>query len=71
MTSMSKSVSVIALTHDLIRKQSIVTMVWDNDPEKRISLPVPFGCDLAQLQRAAEKAMREFAAEAQAIVVKA
>jgi hypothetical protein len=29
-----KSVTVAALTHDLIRKRSIATLVWDNDPEK-------------------------------------
>jgi len=35
------SVTVAALTHDLIRKRSLVTMVWDDGPEKRVALPVP------------------------------
>ena len=36
------TVTVAALTHDLIRKRSLVTMVWDDDPEKRVALPVPY-----------------------------
>ena len=65
------SVTVAALTHDLLRKRSIVTVVWDNDPEKRVALPVPFGCGLDRVQAEAEKAMRELAAETAAIAVNA
>ena len=48
------SVIVAALTHDLVRKRSIVTLVWDDDPEKRVALPVPFGCGLD------ERSLRRF-----------
>jgi hypothetical protein len=64
------SVTVAALTHDLIRKRSIVTLVWDDDPEKRVSLPVPFGCALDRLQIEAEKAVRVLSTETAAIAVK-
>jgi len=66
----SKSVTIVAVTHDLLRQRSIVTLVWDDDPEKRIALPVSFGCDLSKVKSEAEKAMRDFAAEAQALTVK-
>jgi hypothetical protein len=64
------SVTVAALTHDLMRKRSIVTLVWDDDPEKRVALPVPFGCGLDRVQAEAEKAVRALSAETAAIAVK-
>ena len=42
----ANSVTVAALTHELLRKWSIATLIWDGDPEKRVALPVPFGCGL-------------------------
>ena len=65
----SKSVTVAALTHDLVRKRSIVTLVWDDDPEKRVALPVPFGCALDHVQAEAEKAIRALSAETAVISV--
>jgi len=65
------SVTVAALTHDLLRKRSIVTLVWDDDPEKRVALPVPFGCDPHRVQAEAEKAMRALSAETATIAVNA
>jgi hypothetical protein len=35
------SVVITGLFHDLARKRSTVSVVWDNDPEKRLRLPVP------------------------------
>ena len=64
------SVTVAALTHDLIRKRSIVTMVWDDDPEKRVALPVPYGCGLDRVQAEAEKAMRALSADTGSMSVK-
>ena len=67
--SEAKSVTVAALTHDLVRKCSIVTLVWDDDPEKRVALPVPFGCALDRAQAEAEKAIRALSAETAVISV--
>jgi hypothetical protein len=67
---MSKSVTVAALTHDFVRKRSLVTLVWDDDPEQRVYLPVPYGCDIGSVRDEAEKAMRDLAAETAAILVK-
>ena len=63
--------TVAALTHDLIHKRSLVTMVWDDDPEKRVALPVPYGCGLDHVQAEAEKAMRALSAETGSLSVKA
>ena len=59
----NRSVTIAALTHDLVRKRSVVTMVWDDDPEKRVGLPVPFGCSLDEVRTEAEKALRALSAE--------
>ena len=68
---MAKSMTVAALTHDLIRKRSIVTVIWDDDAEKRVALPVPFGCELNSVRAEAEKAVRELSSEMAAISVNA
>ena len=65
----SKSLTVAALTHDLVRKRSIVALVWDDDPEKQVALPVPFGCALDRVQAEAEKALRALSAETAAMAV--
>ena len=66
---MPKSMTVAALTHDLVRKRSIVTVIWDHDAEKRVALPVPFGCELNSVRAEAEKAVRELSSEMVAISV--
>jgi hypothetical protein len=53
------SVIITGLFHDLTQKRSHVSVVWENDPEKRLGLPVPYGCSLADIQVEAEKAVRE------------
>ena len=68
---MAKSMTVAALTHDLVRKRSIVTVIWDDDAEKRVALPVPFGCDLNSVRAEAEKAVRELCSEMATIAVNA
>ena len=66
---MPKSITVAALTHDFLRKRSIVTLVWDDDPEKMIALPVLFGCGLDRVQSEAKKALRGLSAETAAITI--
>ena len=63
------SVTITALTHDLVRKRSIVTLVWDDDPEKRVALPVSFGCSLDEVRGEAEKALRTLSTETAIISV--
>jgi hypothetical protein len=44
-------------------------VVWDNDPDKRMGLPVPYGCSLDELQAEAEKAIRELSGVAATVAV--
>jgi len=53
------SVTFTGVFHDLVLKRSHVSVVWGNDPEKRLGLPVPYGCSLDDLQVKAQKAVRE------------
>ena len=59
----NRSVTIAALGHDFVRKRSIVTLVWDDDPQKQVGLPVPFGCSLDDVRAEAEKALRALSAE--------
>jgi hypothetical protein len=52
-----------------MRKRSFVTLRWDDDPEKMLSLPVPFECSLDRVQVEAETAVRGLSAETATIVV--
>lgn len=64
-------VVVAALAHDLVRKRSLVKLVWESDPEKRVALPVPFGCSLEALRDEAEKALRALSSDTATLAVKA
>ena len=65
----ASSVIVVALTHDLVRHRSIVSLRWTDDPEKNITLPVPFGCSLDTIQTQAETALLKFSAEIATVVL--
>jgi hypothetical protein len=45
------------LHRDVLRNRSFVTVVWKDDPEKRLGLPVPFDCQLDDLKAETEKAV--------------
>ncbi|MEO5807864.1 hypothetical protein [Devosia sp.] len=44
-------------------------LVWDDEPGKHLSLPVPFGCTLADLPVEAQKALDALTAETAALVL--
>lgn len=69
--ALTPTVTVVALSHDLIRKRSIVSLVWTINPEKSVALPVPFGCSLDVVHAEAEKALRALSAETATLTVKA
>jgi len=46
------------LSRDLLKKRSHVTVVWADNPEKRLGLPVPFDCQLDALRAETEKALQ-------------
>lgn len=63
------AVKVVALTHDLVRRRSIVSLVWVDDPEKTVALPVSFGCPLDEIHAEAEKALRALSDETARLTV--
>ena len=63
------SVTITGLFHDLTKKISSVSVVWGDNPEMRLGLPVPYGCALEELQAETEKAMRELSTIAAKIAV--
>ena len=38
------------LNRDVLKKRSIVMLKWEDDPEKRLGLVVPFDCTLDNLR---------------------
>jgi hypothetical protein len=57
------TLKITGLHRDVIKKRSFVAVVWENDPEKRLGLPVPFDCKLEDLRSETEKAVGALAEE--------
>jgi hypothetical protein len=49
---------------------NLATVVWENEKDKRVVLPVPFGCAIEHARGEAEKAIRDLAVEMGSISVK-
>jgi hypothetical protein len=54
---------ITGLHHDTNRKRSIVYVRWENDPEKALGLPVPFGCSMDDVTDEAAKAVKALSTE--------
>jgi hypothetical protein len=57
------------LHRDVLRNRSFVTVVWKDDPEKRLGLPVPFDCQLDDLKAETEKAVEALVRELESATV--
>jgi hypothetical protein len=57
------TLKITGLHHDVLKNRSFVTVIWKNDPEKGLGLPVPPDCTLEQLKSETEKAVRALADE--------
>jgi hypothetical protein len=57
------------LSRDLAKKRSHVTVVWEDNPEKRLGLPVPFDCQLDALKAETEKALRALIRELESATI--
>jgi hypothetical protein len=64
------TLKITGLHRDVLRNRSFVTVTWENDPEKRLGLPVPSDCALDQLKAETEKALRALADELASATVK-
>jgi hypothetical protein len=63
------TLSIEGLNRDVLKKRSIVMLKWDDDPEKRLGLVVPFDCTLDNLRAETEKAVRALARESETATI--
>jgi hypothetical protein len=63
MEPLMATLRIDGLNRDPLKKRSIVMLKWEDDPEKRLGLLVPFDCTLDNLRAEAEKAVRALAKE--------
>jgi hypothetical protein len=59
-----------SLLRDVVKERSLVTLTWEDDPEKRLGLVVPFDCTLENLKAETEKAVRALAKELESATIK-
>jgi hypothetical protein len=45
-------------------------MTWDTDAEKKVGLPVSYGCSLEDVRAEAERALRALSTETATLIVK-
>jgi hypothetical protein len=57
------TLKIVNLHHDFSKTRSLVTVAWEDDPDKRLGLVVPFECPLENLKAEAEKVVRALAKE--------
>ncbi len=58
------------LFRDLTNKRSVVTLTWEDDPEKRLGLILPFDCTLENLKAETEKAVQALAKELETATIR-
>ena len=58
-----------SLNRDLLKNRSIVVLKWEDDPEKRLGLIVPFDCTPDTLRAEAEKAVRALARQLETAMI--
>jgi hypothetical protein len=63
------TLTIDGLNRDVLKKRSIVTLKWKDDPEKRLGLIVPFDCTPDTLRVEAEKAVRVLAEELESATI--
>ena len=63
MEPLTATLRIDGFNRDPLKKRSIVMLKWEDDPEKRLGLVVPFDCTLDNLRAEAEKAVRTLAKE--------
>jgi hypothetical protein len=63
------TLKIEGLSRDFIKKRTHVTVVWADNPEKRLGLPVPFDCDPADLRTETAKAVRALIKELESATI--
>ena len=54
---------ISGLYRDVLKNRSVVAVRWEDEPEKRLGLPVPFDCKIDDLNAEPKKAVRALAKE--------
>jgi hypothetical protein len=57
------------LSRDVLRNRTYVTVVWKDDPEKQLGLPVPLDCTFDALRAETEKALQALIRELQSATI--
>jgi hypothetical protein len=60
---------IAGLHRDVLRDRSFVTVVWKDDPEKQLGLPVSFDCQLGDLKVETEMAVKALAKELESATI--
>jgi hypothetical protein len=55
---------------DVVKNRPHVTVIWEDEPEKRLRLPVPFDCKIDDLKAETEKAVRALAKELESATIR-
>jgi hypothetical protein len=63
------TLTIDGLNRDVLKKRSIVTLKWKDDPEKRLGLIVPFDSTPDTFRAEAEKAVRALAKELESATI--
>jgi hypothetical protein len=58
------------LYRDLTNKRSVVRLTWEDEPEKRLGLILPFDCTPENLKAETEKAVRALAKELETATIR-
>ena len=58
-----------SLHRDILSNRTFVEVIWKDDPEKRLGLPVPFDCQLDNLKAETEKAVKALARELESAMI--
>jgi hypothetical protein len=64
------TLKIEGLSRDVLKKRAHVTVVWADNPEKRLGLPVPFDCKLDDVRAETEKALRALITELESATIK-
>jgi hypothetical protein len=63
------TLKIDGLSRVILKKRAHVTVVWADNPEQRLGLPVPFDCQIDALRAETEKALRALISELESATV--
>jgi len=63
-------ITVAQIIHDLRSRKSYVTVIWKDQEEKKLGLPIPFGTKIEDIEAATHKAIEAFQKELGQVSIK-